>query len=436
MQCFEAGQVFILPVTNDLEALRYKLRDFEASSPFDIIYSIEDILRYYHVDAGNLTKYLGAYPFVVRVPEGQELEYAIRYRQYSDDIRVAIPNFNVRPLAADLTINEDMISQAIELAHVASASREDCGKDVRVTVIDTGVDPDLLPYPQQLQPVQYATDVPNLNTPGQLPSDPIGHGSLVAHIINRIAPAATIQSIKMMEQGGNIGGLVAALYLAEAEFKPDIYNLSLAVTCDLGICGSCGSPQQPEALVNEAQLQLLFKLLDGRTIVSGQTPLIVASAGNNARQILMPARFPNVLAVGSYDMSANTTARYSHYDSVAKERFILAPGGLDDIQNCVGRTPNKWNRARLENMFGTSFSAAFVTGVAARYLCATKNSPCSRRGPGGNGVVSTRNFLMECLKRSATPIAPPGAAGSERDGLGLVSYDRFIACDVAAETFA
>jgi subtilisin family serine protease len=305
------------------------------------------------------------------------------------------------------------ISRGMTLLNCVAADLK-CGNGAKVAIIDTGVDPGQLSDPNCLHAQQYSTDRPATTQP----HDPVGHGTLVARIINRIAPAARLLSIKALERNGNLGGLIAGLYIAELRFRPDIFNLSLALTCDVDVCGSCGNPQGSEAAVTAAQLELLFGLIDQRR----KQPLLVAAAGNGTRSVRMPARFPNVLAVGA--VAGSQVATYSHYTDIAPDRFILAPGGC--AQQPMGQGASA-GHSRSSLMFGTSFAAAFISGIAARYLCSTKpGSPCAS----GRVHVSPKHFLLECLRRSASQkIASYKPA---MHGLGVGRYDLATARYVAA----
>ncbi len=417
MQCFEGGQVIVLPREGGADDFIRAIREGEGR--FRILYAIEDILSYYELRSDNLLKQFGAVPFVAQVPEGEELESAEAFRA-NNLVKAAIPNFHVTPLSIKPHINKKFIEDIITELR-CSAPAISCGNAVKIAVIDTGVNPSVLSNPGTLYPRQYATDCrdPSRST---APIDPLGHGTTVAYIVNAIAPGATILSIKMMEKIGNIGGLIAALYLAEAEFQPDIYNLSLALTCDSEICGSCGNPIQ--SAINADQLRFLFSLVDKRENLTGDKPLLIAAAGNGGSQVRMPACFENILAVGSFDTKSSKLPDYSRYSRVHRDRFILAPGGEDNLSNSMSYIrPSSYDR-QDKFFFGTSFSAAFVTGIAARFLCATKDSPCRGMSSGASipNDLSTRQYLMDRFESHANRGFKGYAA--HRHGIGLVQYSQ------------
>jgi subtilisin family serine protease len=240
----------------------------------------------------------------------------------------------------------------------------DCGHGVKVAIIDTGLDMNVLQnYPRNLE--QFDLDRPRKTT---TPQDPIGHGSVVAAIINRISPGAELFPVKVMEATGTVWSVLCGLFLAEARFQPDIYNLSLQLKCDIARCAYC--KRGPGIL--PAHLELLFSSFLPTGVSNRVAPLVVAAAGNDARQLLMPASFPDVLAVGSFDVTAYRTPDYSTYESVPAGRFILAPGGLNSDEECFAMRPPESCTRLGTRFYGTSFSAAYVSGIAARYLCATR----------------------------------------------------------------
>jgi hypothetical protein len=215
--------------------------------------------------------------------------------------------------------------------------------------------------------------------------------------------------------------MINALLLAQVTFKPDIYNLSLAVTCDVDVCGSCGSPLGSQGSYNQTQLEQLFGVFDDlcRAPYDDQ-PLLVAAAGNYSKTVKnkvlrMPATFKNCLAVGSYDINTRDVTPYADYAQVPEDRFLLAPGGLADEDNALAFRMGygKW---RGESMYGTSFSAPFVTGISALYL---EDADLDTDDTGLDHTK--RQHLMARLQETADRSFPGFLR--KKHGLGFVHYD-------------
>lgn len=417
MNCFEPGQVIVLPSKDSGSDALLMMGD-RLNQPFEIIYSVEDVLKHYGF--GNVIddmKYIfGPFPIVVRVPEGEELSVAARLSGLKE-VAASVPNLHVNAASTRTEINHQWIDTALRRTN-AQASSPQCGNGVRVAILDTGVDPTALLNPGALDPKQFDAERPADPVAGEVPRDDVGHGTVVAHIVNRIAPGASLQSIKTFSHGGTIGGVLAALYLAEASFKPDIYNLSLSLSCDPELCEVCGNPKN--VAINAAQVGSLFSFLQRRQFPGLAPPVLIAAAGNRRNRISLPAAFPFVIAVGALDMNQNREADYSRYQSVPPELYVMAPGGNEWPTDAVA-TVRSGSWKRTPTLFGTSFSTAFVTGICARYLCAYKGQgPCAS-GPRRAVPEEPLQFLLSALRKSADQSITEYSAS--RHGLGVARYD-------------
>jgi subtilisin family serine protease len=428
--CFESGQVLVLPRTG-LDDMLGSLDDFGVGVR-DVLYSVEDILRHYGIGAGRAGEAKQARPMklppllpaLIRVRPGDEHAMAERMRAQGS-VLVAIPNYYVRPLLVPLERNAETFDAFIrESGLVAMSSR--CGENVRIAILDTGVDASALAGSPFME--QFDTDAPRDVTSGLGPYDPNGHGTLVATIILGGAPGARIRPIKVMTENGNLMSVVTGLYAAMAADTPDIFNLSLGLTCDLGQCVICGAPVT--APVSLEQLKLLFGQIDEIYRSNGEPePLLVAAAGNADQDspLALPAAFPNALAVGAVRSPSDPSiASYSRYSGVPVERFIRAPGGEDTDTQCLalqlqggGSTLGDHPRWHVRRLFGTSFATAIVSAIAARYLCAARGGACSGFAA---KPVRTREFLLDALGRGARRDGT--AADRSQYGLGIARYDR------------
>ncbi len=417
MQCLESGQVLVLPHKvlpheSDAESWVERAAD-EMGAGISLDHSTEDVLRHYHLERKleDLRDGGAALPLVVRVPEGEELWWAHRLREMYN-VRAAVPNFLITPLGgpSSLVVNEPFLDEALALVGCDDPGQDGpYGSGVNVAILDTGVNPDLLRHGHNLHNIQYDTHDPS-QQPGSPPSDPEGHGSLSAHIVDRIAPGAQVLSVRSMGGYGTVGGLINALIVAHAAFRPDIYNLSLAVACDFEWCKSCGNPLGHDAAINVRQLAQFFEAFDEICDLRDERPLLVAAAGNDRGAVLMPASFANVVAVGSFDTVSEDAPSYAQYAQVPEDRFFLAPGGLADEQHALATKPGFGGRASF--MKGTSFAAPFVVGIAARYL--------SEGYAGATAIGPVREQLVDVLQGTAMRTFP--SYTTARHGLGLARY--------------
>jgi subtilisin family serine protease len=355
MDCFVPGRVLVGPRTPEWELPSFaaRLRD-ELRTEFELEFSIGDILRHYHLEPPK-----GPLPFVARVLEGEEENIAARLRGI-DQVGAATPDYLVRPSgpATPLVIDDKVIDQAISDLGAQPSSTK-CGKGCVVGILDSGIEPALL-HKANINPQQYDAEMPAARN---APFDANGHGTLVARIISRIAPAATLLSVRTFDRTGTISGVIAALYLADAAGPCDVLNLSLSISCSPVPCKNCHRPAP--AAANISQLSYFFDKFVG----SASSTVLVSAAGNDVKDVSIPAKFDKIIAVGSFDYSAQSPI--SGYKSVPVDRFLLAPGGRGLSGEAFGKHTAF---GQSGYMYGTSFATAFVTGFVTRMVCTYKNS--------------------------------------------------------------
>ncbi|WP_242436127.1 type VII secretion-associated serine protease mycosin [Streptomyces sp. Root369] len=219
------------------------------------------------------------------------------------------------------------------------------GKNVKVAVIDTGVDT----VNAQLKGGAVANGKDFLHPGGNGKTDKVGHGTKVAGIIAArkldgtgfmgLAPEATIIPIRQNDdQGsGNVGTMMQAIkYAADAGAK--VINISQ----------DTASKMDPTV---DTAFRAVIKYAQDQ-----KDALIVAAAGNDGAdgkiKETYPAAYPGVLAVAASDRN-NARAPFSQSGPFVG---VAAPG-IDMVStvpvggNCVDQ--------------GTSFAAPYVSGVAA-----------------------------------------------------------------------
>jgi subtilisin family serine protease len=158
-----------------------------------------------------------------------------------------------------------------------------------------------------------------------------GHGTLVSGLIRAIAPEAWIVPIKAFDGSGMASSFAVAKAIRHAaDMNVDVVNMSF----DFDL---------PSPVVSEA-----LDYAAARDIV------LVASAGNNGTVAnVYPAIHPAVIAVASTDMKDIKTP-FSNYGPAIS---VSAPG-----DRLISTYPGNEYAA----VAGTSFSAALVSGEAAR----------------------------------------------------------------------
>src|SRR3989449_1121291 len=161
-----------------------------------------------------------------------------------------------------------------------------------------------------------------------------GHGTMVAGIIHLVAPTAQIMPLKAFKADGtsNLFDILRAIYYA-VDHGARVINMSF-------------STEQ-----RSAELKRAINYAASHGVVC------VSSAGNNgARLRVYPAAFDNVLGVAS---TSNLDAR-SAFSNFGDDDVKLAAPGEGIITTYPGR--------HYAAAWGTSFSAAFVSGGAALLL--------------------------------------------------------------------
>jgi len=226
---------------------------------------------------------------------------------------------------------------AYRQVHLGRTHERTRGAGVIVAVVDTGV---ALDHPA-LQ--GHFVEGYNAINPGAAPLDlpdgqanaAVGHGTMIAGIIARLAPEAKIMPVRVLN-GDGVGTMidvVKGIYYA-VNNGAKVINLSF------------GSPSNFDAL-NDA--------LDA---AHNAGVVVVASAGNNGDEVKhFPAGVGDVLSVSSVEAN-NRKSDYANYGQYLR---VVAPGSNLRSTYWTGGYAN-WS--------GTSFAAPFVTAAAALVLSA------------------------------------------------------------------
>ena len=249
----------------------------------------------------------------------------------------AIDTDRAQVLAADMT-NDPYSSRqwGMKMIGMEAAWQSGLtGAGVRVAVIDGGVYTDTGDFDaDRLLPGK------NMISEGQSTEDSNGHGTFIAGIIGAakdngvgiagIAPGATIIPIKTSVDGGTQDGVSAqAFYAAVDEFDVDVINYS-------------SGAKQLSTGIREAVSYAVSKGV-----------IVVCSTGNDGSTTLYyPGALEDTIGVGSINKGMERSS-FSHRN---KSIFVVAPG--EDVYSLA-------QNGSVKSSSGTSFSAPFVTGLAA-----------------------------------------------------------------------
>ena len=243
---------------------------------------------------------------------------------------------------------------------------EKFGKNVRIAVLDTGADYNLLSVKSGYDFVNEDSDA----------FDDNGHGTFVSQILklpnsDLPLPSSEIYAVKVLDENGQ--GFVSDV----------IEGINWAMNNDIDIIsmsfGGDGDSSFLKEIINEAYNQGL---------------LLVGAAGNDNRPIILfPAAYDNVVSVGSI----NKNLERSSFSNYGDKLDFVAPGENFVVTDGIS----------LSVVRGTSFTVPHVGAVAAAYL--------------SDNISLSNDALLEKLRENALDL---GQEGKDREfGYGLVRYD-------------
>ena len=291
---------------------------------------------------------------------------------------------------------------ALSVASVDDALRS-TGRGVTIAVLDTGVRANPL---LEGRLIPRGVDLLGATEPDAATEDPggdgydsdgdgavdecVGHGTFVASLVALVAPEARQLHIRCIDSDGlTTAFLLGQAVAAAIDAGADIINISAIVPVPAGQLGEIAEAARRAGA------------------------LVVASAGNSFENTpTYPGGYPGALCVGSSgpaDAFSNGFSTYgSHLDLCAPgESVILEPKGLPPepvdgavVLGAIGVEQDGTPALRAAS--GTSFSAAWASGVAALVRSGHPDWPSATVAPG-----RIASALIEHLRATASPLAAP-----------------------------
>ena len=244
------------------------------------------------------------------------------------------------------------------------------GKDIRVAVVDTGIDfthPDL--RPNYRGGISFVPGTPS-------PMDNMGHGTHCAGTIAAamngsgvvgVAPLASLYAVKVLDQNGSgqFSWIIAGIDWC-IQNKMHIVSMSL---------GASAAPAAMGAMCNTAWAKgLLLVAAAGNENITDPVPPAASNVG-------YPGKYKNVIAVSAID-STNVITNFS---SRGAEVDLCAPG-LNVLSTRLG--------GGFTTMSGTSMACPHVAGLAALVW--------------GSHRYSNNEQIWNLIASSVDNLGPPG----------------------------
>ncbi|PYJ45122.1 MAG: hypothetical protein DME85_13695 [Verrucomicrobia bacterium] len=224
---------------------------------------------------------------------------------------------------------------------------------IRILLLDTGVAGDASVT------VRSRKNLLDPNNPSV--DDDRGHGTALALLIQDLVPRVEFDIFKAGDSKGEMNewDLLAGLV---ADTGAQIINLSLEYGLGTRICATCGRQ-------SFASRSAVLENIIGQTGNWAVRPFVIAAAGNShAPELAYPARFGDVLAVGSVNSSKSLATESNYGDADHRgsphQNHFVAPGG-------------DANAARPEYVIalsngsqwrGTSLAAAFASAAVGPWM--------------------------------------------------------------------
>ncbi len=266
------------------------------------------------------------------------------------------------PLASLAAAQRREETWGVNRVHAPAAWGITQGKDVKVAIIDTGIDTS---HPDLSGSVDGGySAITKSENPSEYQDDN-GHGTHVAGTVAAkkdgkgvvgVAPKARLYAVKVLDAdgSGNLSDVIDGIVWA-AQNKMDVANMSL------------GAPIDSEAMKRAVRF------------ARGSGVVVVAAAGNSGGSVGFPGAYEDTIAVAASDYQDKVAS----FSSRGPEVDFIAPG-VDVLSSRMG--------GGFASYSGTSMAAPHVAGLAA---LAVSQGYVGLNGPDG---------VFAQLKKAAMPL--------------------------------
>lgn len=192
-------------------------------------------------------------------------------------------------------------------------------------------------------------------------ADDLGHGTAVSMLIHDLAPFVEFVIFKVADSTGRVSEWDALAGLV-AKSEAHAVNLSLQFGLGERKCNTCGRE-------STASRSAAFENVIHQVLERAGKPVIVAAAGNSGKsELAYPARFAQTLAIGSLTSKneLSSDSNYGGHDEAgaSHDNHFVMPGGEALSSQTESVLTDSFGGAYR----GTSFAAAFATGIVANRL--------------------------------------------------------------------
>ncbi|MBV8275353.1 MAG: S8/S53 family peptidase [Verrucomicrobia bacterium] len=360
---------------HDPQPLTAAIQDKQESLGYRLVAEIEEYLSNRNVDPSFRRKWkLPSYHLVEVFPQKNVFELMGQiYQAFSDQ---AFPELFVQHVEPDIALQltakiPSKIGTSFSLTTTKSshsdyksdlkipdASNDKItGEDVKIAVLDTGVEPTL-----SVKSWHDMTDPPQSTQ-----MDKNGHGTAMAMIIADIAFKAEIHAVRVTQSGlVYVWELIAGLETAVYDVGANIVNMSLGLEdIPSGNCGICGGQGNNRSFV----LKRFFDNVSNAKTTSGAPdPIFLAAVGNKGgrKGFFWPAAFTNTVAIGAVTKGKTRPSFSNTGTNKAPPRYFLCPGGDTDSNDDVCEWVGEGNDGGTTTCcVGTSASTAYAAAVLA-----------------------------------------------------------------------